>query len=96
VNVLKLGRERQIRRTCGSHERSFGRWISALESEACANRNRGRIALPVRTKSGRVRDGGAPQQCVADGREMPEGLKTYDFSIRFSHGMKTAKMLRPA
>jgi hypothetical protein len=30
------------------------------------------------------------------GGETPEGLKTCDFSIRFSHGMKTAKMLRPA
>jgi hypothetical protein len=33
---------------------------------------------------------------VCEGVETLEGLKTCDFSIRFSHGMKTAKMLKPA
>jgi hypothetical protein len=33
---------------------------------------------------------------VAKGAKTLECLKTRDFSIRFSHGMKTAKMLKPA
>jgi hypothetical protein len=33
---------------------------------------------------------------VAHGAQTLEGLKTRGFSIRFSHGMKTAKMLKPA
>ena len=49
-----------------------------------------------RTKSGRRFRNGAPQQCVDTGGQTLEALKTRDFSIRFSHGMKTAKMLKPA